>query len=113
MHHVKGLHHFVISGTNELHFDCAAFPPPQTMEYIHPMMLMPPLPCRKEEKRHRLVQAKNAVCKYCKLIGNRFGCGQVRTTYYKCEACDVNLCREETRDCFAKYHALLAHGMPS
>lgn len=59
------------------------------------------------QRNHQLVHAKNGVCRYCKLTGNRFGCGVVRTSYYKCEACDVNLCRQATRDCFVKYHALI------
>lgn len=64
-------------------------------------------------KYHRLVHAKNGVCRYCKIMGNRFGCGVVRTSYYKCEACEVNLCRQVTRDCFVKYHELLDKRHPS
>lgn len=91
------------SEINRLQFACTA---PGTYPMIPALTLTAPGP-QDVDKYHRLVHAKNGACRYCKITGNRFECGLVRTSYYKCEACEVNLCREATRDCFAKYHDLL------
>ena len=61
-------------------------------------------------KRHVLVrigQGTNRKCQFCSIIGIKTACNIVRS-YYKCEACDVFLCRPNVRDCFRQYHAYLA-----
>ena len=55
---------------------------------------------------HRLIpdQKSPKRCMYCKMRGTRFACGQTIKTRYKCDQCNVPLCKPDKRDCFHLYH---------
>nr|XP_022330447.1 uncharacterized protein LOC111128076 isoform X14 [Crassostrea virginica] len=54
---------------------------------------------------HNLVDGdKRRVCQFCKHSGQRFKCGETRKSAYKCNVCNVSLCKKE---CFMKYHEML------
>ena len=58
---------------------------------------------------HRLIPNPGGLkrtCAYCKQEGTKFKCGMFRRSYYRCEACDVALCRPRAKDCFEKWHLL-------
>lgn len=49
----------------------------------------------------------NKPCVYCKLRGIKTTTGLPIKTYWKCDACNLPLCRPRQRDCFKRYHQLL------
>lgn len=56
---------------------------------------------------HRLVPHPGNVkrsCVYCKQMGLRFACGVAKTSYYRCDECQVSLCRLSVSDCFYRWH---------
>lgn len=60
---------------------------------------------------HRLIQNPGGikrVCAHCKRLGSKFACGMFRRSYYRCDACNVSLCRPNFKDCFYQWHHQLA-----
>lgn len=51
-----------------------------------------------------LTSSSNKPCALCKKNNIRTATGLPTKTYYKCDACDVCLCRPQVRDCFVQYH---------
>lgn len=63
---------------------------------------------------HRLVQNPGGikrVCAHCKKLGSKFACGMFRRSYYRCEACNVSLCRPNFKDCFQQWHSQLLNNI--
>ncbi|XP_069132968.1 serine-rich adhesin for platelets-like isoform X14 [Argopecten irradians] len=58
---------------------------------------------------HALVhcQANKRVCGYCDIVGNKYRCGKTTRSFYKCELCNVHLCKSGNIDCFTKFHELV------
>lgn len=55
-----------------------------------------------ETTNHRLVLNPGNVkrnCVYCRQMGFRFACGNSKTSYYRCEECQVSLCRISSENC--------------
>ncbi|OWF43273.1 hypothetical protein KP79_PYT18777 [Mizuhopecten yessoensis] len=49
----------------------------------------------------------NKPCVYCKLRGVKTTTGLPIKSYWKCNACNLPMCRPRQRDCFRRYHLLL------
>uniref|UniRef100_A0A8W8NRW1 PiggyBac transposable element-derived protein 4 C-terminal zinc-ribbon domain-containing protein n=1 Tax=Magallana gigas TaxID=29159 RepID=A0A8W8NRW1_MAGGI len=43
-------------------------------------------------------------CAYCRDHGIRFASGCPKTSYYRCDLCQVALCRPSVSDCFVNWH---------
>ncbi|XP_021368242.1 zinc finger and BTB domain-containing protein 32-like isoform X13 [Mizuhopecten yessoensis] len=58
---------------------------------------------------HALVhgQANKRVCGFCDIVGNKYRCGKTTRSFYKCELCNVHLCKSGNIDCFTKFHELV------
>lgn len=68
-----------------------------------------------ETTNHRLVLNPGNVkrnCVYCRQMGFRFACGNSKTSYYRCEECQVSLCRISVSDCFYRWHENLKNFTP-
>ena len=64
---------------------------------------------KNEKIRHQLVpnaEYVKRVCAYCRLGGDKFASGQNRKTYYRCQTCEVPLCRPQTKPCFVNFHRM-------
>lgn len=56
-----------------------------------------------------LSSASNKPCALCKVNNIRTATGLPTKSYYKCDACNVCLCRPQVRDCFLRYHNMMIH----
>lgn len=58
--------------------------------------------------QHVCIRAgSNKTCIMCSVVGNRTKISrEVRKSYFKCDTCDVFLCKGST-DCFSYYHELM------
>lgn len=58
---------------------------------------------------HKLVHChgNKRVCGYCNLVQNKYRCGQTFKSFFKCEQCNVHLCRSREKKCFVKFHELM------
>lgn len=57
---------------------------------------------------HRLthIQGCKRACAYCQMLSVKTKSGWAKKTYYKCETCDVPLCRGLYKECYRRYHEL-------
>lgn len=55
---------------------------------------------------HKLVRlgGKQRPCALCKRFCKKTPCGDNIRTYYKCEKCDVPLCKGPIRNCYKEFH---------
>ncbi|XP_063401506.1 uncharacterized protein LOC134685593 isoform X11 [Mytilus trossulus] len=51
--------------------------------------------------------ASNKPCALCKKNNIRTATGLPTKTYYKCDTCNVCLCRPQVRDCFVRFHNMM------
>ncbi|XP_076114875.1 uncharacterized protein LOC143082836 isoform X13 [Mytilus galloprovincialis] len=51
--------------------------------------------------------ASNKPCVLCKKNNIRTATGLPTKTYYKCDTCNVCLCRPQVRDCFVRFHNMM------
>lgn len=59
-------------------------------------------------QNHRLIHigGKNRACAYCTITKNKTRLGWARKSYYRCQICQVPLCRGDTK-CYELYHQLV------
>jgi hypothetical protein len=52
--------------------------------------------------RREILSARH--CAFCKLTGTKFASGWIRKSYFKCDVCEVFLCKDPKRNCFYNFH---------